>query len=413
MRNVRGRSAPRCLLLPAALGLLAGLVGCSQATKPNIAASVDATRLVIDRAPQALRGGGEAEFYPLQLGNRWRYAGASSRRENGVLVKDARWTREALLARYDAIAGRTYVREERIIRDGSQEFRTLTWLRQDRSGLYELGPPLIPRDSMTYPVPYETRRLAYPLHRGATWAIDEARRVTGEVERMELLDTPAGRFRAWKVRVRNAGHLPSEEAFVWYSREGCLGRDVVVRHSKRYPSGDTVLIEEHEAEWVQAIDPAPEEPGRFELLGTATVTSRGTLVGPDHRVRPTFGYDIGNAATEKLLFNSVWIDSSSVGSTLVATARSDADFSAVAGNLTNGIADHVCAGACEQITCGAACAEEGRLFGLATPDFKGTTIGKVCLRIDSLSFGRDDRGGQVVRYRFTIEVYGVRARHPA
>ena len=126
-----------------------------------------------------------------------------------------------------------------------------------------------------------------------------------------------------------------------------------------------------------------------------------------------FGYDLGNAATEKLLFNEAWIDSSSVGSVLVATARSDPDFPAVVDYLTNGIADYVCVGTCEQISCGGTCTAESRLFGLATPDFEGATIEKVSLQIDSLSFGRDGRGGQVVLYQFTIKVYGVRGRHPA
>jgi len=98
----------------------------------------------------------------------------------------------------------------------------------------------------------------------------------------------------------------------------------------------------------------------------------------------------------------------SVGSVLDATTDSDPDFAAVTSYLTNDTADVVCVGTCEEIPCGATCTEEARLFGLPTTDFSGATIEKVSLRVDSLSFGRDDRGGEVVRFQFTIKVRGVR-----
>jgi hypothetical protein len=389
------------------------VLGCSPENPLPTAVSQDDRDPRADAVPNRAQPdrGDSRDFYPLQIGNRWRYSGSSSRRENGTILKQGSWTRDVLLARYEPVGGRTYVREEGIHRDGLQEFRTVGWKRQDRTGLYEAGPSPPARDSVSYSHPHETRLLAYPMHRGACWVIDEARRITAVIDRTELVDTPAGRFPAWKIRARNGGHLTSEEVFVWYGRAGYLGMTVHAQFERTSPTGETVVIVDDQAEWLESIDLIHNQPGEGVVLGTATITSGGSLVGDNHRVRPTFAYGLGNAAIERALFNDAWIDSTSVGSILVATARSDVDFSAVAASLTNGSADFLCVGTCEEISCGATCSEgEGRLFGLATPDFGTVTIDKISLQIDSLSFGRDGRGGQIVQYTFTIRVHGTAHR---
>lgn len=146
--------------------------------------------------------------------------------------------------------------------------------------------------------------------------------------------------------------------------------------------------------------------GAADVLGTANIVSGSTLAGPDHRVRPTFGYDLGNYAIQKILFDDVWIDSTSVGSVLVATASSDADFSAVAARLSDNAADWLCVGTCEEITCSERCGRENLVFALMTPDFGPSTIESVTLRIEALSFGMDPRAGQIVQYTFAISVEG-------
>lgn len=138
-----------------------------------------------------------------------------------------------------------------------------------------------------------------------------------------------------------------------------------------------------------------------------------SLIGTEHRVHPVIGYDLGNAATQRVLFDDVWIDSSSVGSVLSASAPHDANFSAVAARLTNGAADPLCIGTCEEISCAATCGPESLFFRLTTSDFAPATVEKVSLRVDALSFGTDSRGGQIVQYTFTITVEGSNGTVPS
>jgi hypothetical protein len=153
--------------------------------------------------------------------------------------------------------------------------------------------------------------------------------------------------------------------------------------------------------------------GAAEVLGTATIVNGTSLFGSNHRVRPTLGYDIGNYATQRALFDDLWVDSTDVDSVLIATAASDTDFTAFAIRLGDGKSDYLCIGTCEDITCGVYCGREGQFFNVSTPDLGPATIEKVSLRINSLSFGRDSRGGQIVEYSFTVTVEGTRGRVPA
>jgi hypothetical protein len=144
------------------------------------------------------------------------------------------------------------------------------------------------------------------------------------------------------------------------------------------------------------------------VIGTATVTTGWTLVGPEHRVRPRLSYD-----SPRALFEEVWVDSTNVGLVLEATAESDTDFVAIASRLGNGTQDEVCVGTCEEISCSALCAPESLFFSLDTTDFSPATVKKVSLRIDELSFGLDSREGQIVMFTFTIIVEGDQAGVPA
>ncbi len=146
--------------------------------------------------------------------------------------------------------------------------------------------------------------------------------------------------------------------------------------------------------------------GRAGVLGTATITHGNSIDGPDHRIRPAFGYDPGNWAIQRLLFEDTWLDSTSVGTVLEATAETDTDFASVAGRLADGIDDIILLCNCEAIACRCLGATESRFFALSTPDFGPAAVERVRLSVDALSFGRDSRGGQMVEYSFTITVEG-------
>jgi hypothetical protein len=77
--------------------------------------------------------------------------------------------------------------------------------------------------------PEETTRLSYPLHPGQRWVLRTSPfLVESEVEAMEVLDLPAGRFAAWRVRLENAVLGPSDSVLFWYGRSGLLGESIHV-----------------------------------------------------------------------------------------------------------------------------------------------------------------------------------------
>lgn len=237
-------------------------VGCSRGSRLPTAPQVGDDQRVVAAGLSAARGSDRGRsFYPLGIGNRWAYEGCASStvtpQDGEPITKRGTWSWEAVLARLEVIGGKEVVREERVTNDGYQEVHTLRWLRQDAAGLYEIGTPPPPRDSVTYPFPYEARLLAYPLHRGATWLIDEARRTTAKVEARELVETPAGRFPAWKIRVHHGGHLPQEEAFVWYGDAGYLGMRMDLQFERPDGNGGRIITTEHQEEWLKATTVLP------------------------------------------------------------------------------------------------------------------------------------------------------------
>jgi len=186
------------------------------------------------------------KFYPLDLGNKWLYAGESSETivsAGSTAQKHGNWTRKTALTRMETINGREYVREEDELDDPSSPtggpYTSIRRLRQDRTGLYEVGisPPQAPPFS-------EIRLLAYPLHNGAKWVMTEYPHTTATVEFLDVLHTTAGRFPAWRIRIRNGGHLPQEQSFVWYGRAGYLGMRSHLDFVKPDASGHIEIIED-------------------------------------------------------------------------------------------------------------------------------------------------------------------------
>jgi hypothetical protein len=107
-----------------------------------------------------------------------------------------------------------------------------------------------------------------------------------------------------------------------------------------------------------------------------------------------------------VLFDEVWLDSSSVGTTLIATAASDTDFAGVAARLTNGITDYLCIGNGKEINSFDICTPENLLFSVASPDLGPATIESISLRVNALSFTIDPRVGEVTNFSYTITVEG-------
>jgi len=250
--------------LPIAVVLLAAF-GCSRVDRLPTAATTErsatVTHVQLNRSAPNLGAYGLANFYPMAVGNRWRYAGENSKTiisAGGRDSKHGAWTREAVLTGTETINGREYLREEDALDDRSAPtggvVHTVRWLREDRSGLYEVGvePPRAPLFT-------ETRLLAYPLHTGATWVTTEYPHTTASVEGMEVLSTSAGRFPVWRIRVRYGGHLPQEKAFVWYGRAGYLGMKTHLDVGKQDTTGHIEIIED-QAESLTSLElttPAP------------------------------------------------------------------------------------------------------------------------------------------------------------
>ncbi len=149
-------------------------------------------------------------------------------------------------------------------------------------------------------------------------------------------------------------------------------------------------------------------PGNAAILGTGTLSSGWSIHEGQHRVRPKLSY----VDSYRALFDETWVDSTSVGTVLVATADSDTDFAFIAARLSDGAAEDICVGTCEAIQCAAECTSEQRFFSLSAVDFLGATVSKVSLRVNSLSFGLDPQGGQIVLFSFTVTVEGTKGNVP-
>ena len=267
-------------LLPCILvSILVLPTGCAREKVPPTAVPLPSTsadqRALRANSAEAVPPSGRS-FYPLQVGSHWTYEGSFTNTvvsKNGEIRSAQRgtWSRETVLVGNETLGGTQYVRE--MIIDPTQIAHFVTWFRQDRSGLYEVGVP--PVGSGPNPYPYERRLLAYPVHTGATWVIEDPKfsdprlrhLVTAEVEGMELLDTPAGRFRAWKIRVRDGGHLPAEEQFVWYGAQGYLGWKVHVQYERPYIGADTVVVTKDQSEWLKAFDLSPRAHSETDRAG--------------------------------------------------------------------------------------------------------------------------------------------------
>lgn len=299
-----------------ALAVLVLLAGCGvnrSATAPDVARDVSPAAALdgpggtppseIERTPGA--------FYPLEVGNRWDFAS----RFTVVLTPTGGppgapqhydSERHVSLTGTIELHGRTYVVERSQSPNAVEE--NLFYMRQDRGGLYEIDAPspsgpaaALPRggDAPEWaavaarlgvaagdpawraawerleakralvatamrgvtrggarpgPAPEEIQRLAYPLRTGATWVIRDDPRFTAEVEGPIQLDTPAGRFHGWTVRIHNPFLSERDEVRAFFGRAGYLGLRAQFFSEATDTEGNVIgTLDQRQSEWLTGI----------------------------------------------------------------------------------------------------------------------------------------------------------------
>ncbi len=232
------------------------------------------------------QSGSQPGFYPLTIGNRWRYTRTlltdwadSSGTPQHFVVTEAE---EHQIVCFAPVGDRYYSAERRIDPADPGAGGYSIYYRQDRSGLYELDggqPPCLvpvgpaawttaparrevagrrPTDHATLaavtrleyrsamlnaalgrglepgpargalrprPLAGEITRLAYPLLFVRHWVIREDPRFACTVEGIDWLRLPAGRFWAYRIRIDSELFAPSDRVHVWYNRKGFMKLD--------------------------------------------------------------------------------------------------------------------------------------------------------------------------------------------
>jgi len=387
------RSLPRLLLLCV---LAAGCApvrrlptGIGPESGPTRAAD---SRAVVGTDP------GDGHSYPLATGNRWIYSGYSYK-WMGVPGTDTtatrtRWMRRDSLTYRVTQGGREYFRLESFQIEGAIVNRRVSYLRQDRSGLFEADAAYPPGSEV------EHLMLPYPTHSGASWPWPPAAEAV--VEGREVVETPLGRMPAWRVRLNYTGTMASTVTRMWFGACGLVGTVSTTDRAYVNREGEHIVYHAEQCEWLSAVS-LVELP--TQVLGVVSFSDAVHRFDSSGRIRPYVGYYPGAA-----LFDQSWLDTTQVGRVLVATADTDPDFVTVASQLSNGISDVLNIGVFQGGVGTLTGAPEAQWFDLAGPDFAPAHVRRITLRLDSLSFAAWPSGGPCVRYAFTITVEGTRAR---
>ena len=110
--------------------------------------------------------------------------------------------------------------------------------------------PAIPRGAASAGVePGEIVRLAYPLHRGAHWAIRPDPLFASTVEGVDVLDLAVGRVPGWRIRIDSEFFGPADRVHLWYGRDGYLMLAAHLEGAATSPDGVTIgtmIAEERE-----------------------------------------------------------------------------------------------------------------------------------------------------------------------
>jgi hypothetical protein len=261
------------------------LLGCSEANPTQPIAHGPPIVGAGGRIATEAAGFGSASFYPLALGNSWDYAGGGVVRvlDNGSSEPYFTWafTESDRLVDTAIRGGATYFVREEVTHEVPESpygpFTRWTRLRQDGSGFYFADTVVFdpaasgqavttnssglrarftsagssgrsgialarlaerleflrdavrgPARASTTPGAIDLVELSYPLRVGATWEIRPDINWPATVEKIEILDTPAGSMNAYRIGINPGGTMigDGEWARVWYSREGYLGYSV-------------------------------------------------------------------------------------------------------------------------------------------------------------------------------------------
>lgn len=96
----------------------------------------------------------------------------------------------------------------------------------------------------------EVTLLPYPLHAGKTWQIRPDFDLFWTVEGVEMLETPAGKFSAYRIRVTVPGEGPEDFARIWFGRAGQLAYRIHVVVTEGYPGSGWTGDETEMVDWL-------------------------------------------------------------------------------------------------------------------------------------------------------------------
>ncbi len=163
----------------------------------------------------------------------------------------------------DVIDGRTYVRERYRIDSNGETQEADTWYRQDRSGYYTYAGETLPTARKLAPpsglAEGETTLLQYPVHRNASWVTGEESQREFTVEAIEWLDTPAGKFRAARVRRQTPGGDPETVNLTWYADPGIV-KEFERFVLRRNGPGTPVILETEATSEITEYTPGQDSP---------------------------------------------------------------------------------------------------------------------------------------------------------
>jgi hypothetical protein len=319
---LRTRSILAVLLIAFALS--------SCATDPTAPTDADSAAVapswLIESNPVSPQDGMRANArmrYPLQLGNTWKYQAHVKIQtlpyEGDPTEQEVIRTTKAEIFGPEQLFGRCYAVEVLTITEDinpEDVFTQTVRYRQDSSGLYEAvatepGPAgaarearsLDPRDGPRSSawaraivqledrvqalrdsrhgrkggvLDNELQRLAYPLHRGASWVVaDDEFFMTATVEGREVLRLPIGRTPAWRIRLEADFYGPDDVVELFYGRDGYLGWRVFLVGEASDETGTPIgIVTFTEEEYLEDLD--IDRKGEHPCEGTVPTGKEGS-----------------------------------------------------------------------------------------------------------------------------------------
>jgi hypothetical protein len=260
--------------------------GCAQMRRLPTAVRSEVPAL----APVALGKAGAEESgqgsYPLAIGNHWLYSWSLVQRRivagRETLTTRAFWTSEQYISGRTTLDGQDFFRLETTQdRDGVVGLG-VTFLRQDRRGLYERDVPAPGQIPTEHPV------LEYPLHTGASWRLWPGTSV--QVEGREVVDIPKGRSPAWRLRMVSDDVGEGVIDRMWFSDCGYVGLLSTSHHEYVDPDAGLVVFDAEVRQWLTTVTLVKDGP---QVLGVAKTSFSQSLQSPAQSSHPSDGSENG------------------------------------------------------------------------------------------------------------------------